>query len=143
MNVNFILFKKVKNTNVEDNKPVIIDYITKILDHYKDEESIAYWDVLNECVKDDSDGAILLQILDDIPTDEFKIYDLKIPFFEVGYNRISFQIEVSTTIEKEYKLTTTLEEEIKTTTVVANSVIESTSISYEQNYNCDYESDYE
>ncbi|OUM61384.1 glycoside hydrolase family 10 protein, partial [Piromyces sp. E2] len=47
---------KTYSTNVEDNKAVIIDYITKILDHYKDEESIAYWDVLNECVKDDSDG---------------------------------------------------------------------------------------
>jgi len=40
--------------DIEETKAYILDYITKVLDHYKDEEDIIYWDVINESVKDDS-----------------------------------------------------------------------------------------
>ncbi|ORX85685.1 glycoside hydrolase, partial [Anaeromyces robustus] len=40
--------------DLETRKEFILNYITKVLDYYKDEENILYWDVINESVEDDS-----------------------------------------------------------------------------------------
>ena len=72
--------------------------------------------------------AVLLQILEDIPTDEMVSYDLKIPAVEGGYNRISFRnIEaknITLTINNYYYIR---DKEEKTTTTTT-TVIESTTI---------------
>lgn len=45
---------KTYSDDIEVTKKYILDYIVKVLDHYKDEESILYWDVINESVCDNS-----------------------------------------------------------------------------------------
>ncbi|ORX46469.1 hypothetical protein BCR36DRAFT_331995 [Piromyces finnis] len=40
--------------DIEEVKAYYLDYVAKVLDHYKDEEDIIYWDVVNESVTDDS-----------------------------------------------------------------------------------------
>jgi len=45
---------KSYSDDVEKNKEYMIDYVTRVLEHYKDEEDILYWDVINESVLDDS-----------------------------------------------------------------------------------------
>lgn len=42
------------NSDINITKSVILDYVAKVLDHYKNEESILYWDVVNEALTDDS-----------------------------------------------------------------------------------------
>ncbi|OUM60122.1 glycoside hydrolase family 10 protein [Piromyces sp. E2] len=42
--------------DIEVTKQYIMNYITKVLDYYKDEESIIYWDVINEAVTDKSNS---------------------------------------------------------------------------------------
>jgi len=45
---------KTYSDDIEETKEYILDYVTRVLDHYKDEEDIIYWDVINEAVLDDS-----------------------------------------------------------------------------------------
>ena len=45
---------KSYSDDIEEVKAYYFDYLTKVLEHYKDEEDIIYWDVINEAVNDDS-----------------------------------------------------------------------------------------
>ncbi|OUM62491.1 glycoside hydrolase family 10 protein, partial [Piromyces sp. E2] len=45
---------KTYSEDIEETKAYILDYITKVLEHYKDDEDLIYWDVINESVMDNS-----------------------------------------------------------------------------------------
>jgi len=45
---------KTYSDDIEEVKEYYLDYVARVLDHYKDEEDIIYWDVINESVTDDS-----------------------------------------------------------------------------------------
>jgi len=45
---------KTYSDDIEEVKTYYLDYVTKVLEHYKDEEDIIYWDVINESITDDS-----------------------------------------------------------------------------------------
>jgi len=45
---------KTYSDDIEVTKSYIIEYITSVLEHYRDDDSIIYWDVINESVMDDS-----------------------------------------------------------------------------------------
>ncbi|KAG4101693.1 glycoside hydrolase superfamily [Neocallimastix lanati (nom. inval.)] len=59
----------------EEVKEYILDYITKVLDHYKDEEDIIYWDVINESVTDDSTPENIKLRTGSDTSNEFKGWD--------------------------------------------------------------------
>ncbi|OUM62492.1 glycoside hydrolase family 10 protein, partial [Piromyces sp. E2] len=48
---------KTYSSDPQENKKFILNYISKVLDHYKDEDTILFWDVINECITDESDGS--------------------------------------------------------------------------------------
>jgi len=56
-------------------KEYILDYVAKVLDHYKDEEDIIYWDVINESVTDDSTAKNIKLRTGSDHSNEFKGWD--------------------------------------------------------------------
>eukprot|EP00833_Pecoramyces_ruminatium_P011830 jgi/Orpsp1_1/1185862/evm.model.c7180000095676.1 len=61
--------------DIEETKEFILDYIAKVLDQYKDEEDILYWDVINESVTDDSTPTNIKLRTGSDTSNEFKGWD--------------------------------------------------------------------